>query len=528
MFSLPFSLPNFFPRCRWSGISLFLVGFLFLSSAPLRAKDYYVVIGGGPYKEQNQASMEANVLFLQEVVQKRGASNAEMTIYFADGNDPSEDLQVLVPPTEAVNPVTELLQQLHRRGPGGAAKPIGYRNHSLPNVAGATSARRIASEFKKLSEKLRKGDRVFIYVTAHGHAGPKENLQNTTIACWRGTISAEQMMGWLDAFPTDVPVFMFMAQCYAGGFANLIFADLEKRTELSSHPRVGFFAQQHDLPAAGCRPDIEFDQEFSSYFFGSILGQTRNGERIDKGDLDGDGVVTLDEAFAYTVSYGETIDIPLRGSELLLRQFSEIPGYTLFRDRSPRERFRSEEEENVSSPLQSMTGKIEALVDKSSPTQQAIVRHLCEGLEIDFAGECESVFESYRQHERNQMRGFRGRRGGGGSVRRELLTAIFDKWPELNASENWEEAACLKELDQRKWFEEIQQLPEFTNFDRSRTASEEAAANRVNHELKSVKHRRLIEAIETAVLERNLKEVAGSKVYEKYAVLKELERATLK
>ena len=45
-------------------------------------------------------------------------------------------------------------------------------------------------------------------------------------------------------------------------------------TSAAATPPLARMRQQHDLPAAGCRPDIEHDEEFSSYFWGAIAGGT--------------------------------------------------------------------------------------------------------------------------------------------------------------------------------------------------------------------------------------------------------------
>lgn len=61
---------------------------------------------------------------------------------------------------------------------------------------------------------------------------------------------------------------------------------------LSKAVRVGFFAQRFDLPAAGCRPDIENDEEYSSYFWGAFLGRSRTGKLAEGVDCDLNGLVS--------------------------------------------------------------------------------------------------------------------------------------------------------------------------------------------------------------------------------------------
>ncbi len=84
---------------------------------------------------------------------------------------------------------------------------------------------------------------------------------------------------WLDTVPPEIPVVLVMAQCYCGGFANTIFEGGAIENGLAKGKRVGFFAQRFDLPAAGCRPDIENDEEYSSYFWGAFMGRSRTVNR---------------------------------------------------------------------------------------------------------------------------------------------------------------------------------------------------------------------------------------------------------
>src|SRR5690606_2207650 len=120
--------------------------------------------------------------------------------------------------------------------------------------------------------QMAEGDRLLVYVTAHGDESKGRNRYNTSISCWDGeSITAREFEAWLEDVPSEVPVILVMAQCYCGGFAHTIFRNAQSDDGLSGRLRVGFFAQQHDLPAAGCRPDIENDEEYSSFFWGAFV-----------------------------------------------------------------------------------------------------------------------------------------------------------------------------------------------------------------------------------------------------------------
>lgn len=530
--------------------SVFLLAFSFGITA--NAKDYFMVIGGGPNKEQNQASMEANVLFLTKVLNAKASPDREVIIYFADGDKPDADLQIIspLPPSDA--PVRDLLNRLHRRGPALQSRSIDYRNHQISEVKGSTHIRRLERAIRDIGQRLKPDDRVFLYVTAHGSAGPRGNPQNTSIACWGSNLPASQLMDWLDEYPKDIPVISVMGQCYAGGFANTIFENIEERKALSDHTRVGFYAQQYDLQAAGCRPDIERDEEFSSYFWGAIYGEMRNGTPVLNADLDGDSNISLEEAFVHTVCHGDTIDVPLRGSEVLLRQRSLIPDYQFACDRYMRtrrapsqaptpselksdakpdpqvENAESESTSERSGELHRFEGSYSKWIAEASIYHQHTVQELCRVLEIDLEEGIDTLGNRFEEFRRNSRGSGPNRRVRASSGRRELLEAISKDLPELSNLETWEQSDALKSRDQVEWIAEIEKMPEYEIFQKRAEARREADAIGEESELKGVKYRRLIETVETLVLEKNLALVAPVDVQNRYSAMRALECSSIR
>ncbi len=508
------------------------------------ADDFVVTIGGGYVPQQNQASLEANVSFFQRFLRERVGIRSHQ-LFFADGSDPKPDLQVLAPASAEDRPVSKLLTRLHRRGP--SAQQVVYRNHDLQEVVGATHANDIHQAISAIAKQSKSGDRILVYVTAHGKAGPKRLPQNTSISCWDNEeISVKQLSEWLNEVPVDVPVILVMAQCYAGGFANTIFESIDERNKLAPQVRVGFFAQQSDLPAAGCRPDIEHDQEFSSYFWGALVGETRNGQPVESADANHDGVVSFDEAFAYAVIAGETIDIPLKSSDVLLRQFSTIPNYVSFREVVGRTRDRqegdSEDETEInndmpnSNDLFAMRGSIRTIIESESPVNKSIVTDLCNRLEIGLDRDVsELISESVAtlRNPRGNGNGppFGGVGGGrgprGNPARKELLDQIEEKWPDLADPEHWTNSNLLSKDNQSSLFDQLRALPAYANFEQ-RIKDREVQRQRAEvTELRSVKLRRLIETIELIVLARNLLKFAEPNVIARYQAMRAIENGSM-
>ena len=495
----------------------------------LDAADYFLTIGGGYNPSGNQASLEANVVFFQQVLNERHRGSRTHEIYFSDGHDTTADLQVLATKPSGTNtPATELLASIHRRR---GLEQVEYRNHRVPEIAGALDPELVRGSIKAFARKAQRGDRLIVYVTAHGSPGPEEQEYNTTIDCWNDKkITALEFDQWLNQLPPEVPVVMVMAQCYCGGFARTIFNHLDRADGLTSQVRVGFFAQQHNLPAAGCRPDIEHDEEFSSYFWGALAGRSRNGVPIRDCDIDRDGVISFAEAYAYAVTAGETIDIPLRTTDVFLRAYSRLPAdeaASILPAAEPPVAVESKPDQQPALSL--MSGNLQSFLDRARPVPARIVTSLSKTLGFDLQEDVRKVFTTYDEHRnspRPQVRGRGGRRGGG-SGRREFLKQIQDKWPELADERHWEESPLLKLENQETLLAELQQLPGWKAFDERRKQTEESGDQSAKHELREVKYRRLIKALELIVLEKNLPLVATPEIVTRFQQMMALEESTL-
>ncbi len=474
------------------------------SEKSLLGADFFVTIAGGYARQGNQASMEANVLFFQELVAKSGTSNAQHLIYFADGNGAEADVQVSENPEHA-DPTTRLLADLL----GWDTPLLSYRNHQIEGVAGRNHPRDIRRGLEELFRKLQTGDRLFIYVTAHGGAATdRNNSHDTSIHCWDGRqIRASEFSSWLDQVPQDVPVVMVMAQCYCGGFSHAIYSESDARNGFAAGNRCGFYAQQHDLPAAGCRPDITNDQEYSSYFWGALMGHSRNGLPVENADQNNDGRISLIEAHTYAVIFGETIDIPLRSSETLLRNASQIG--------DPEE---TPDLLNLELPLADIAAR-------GNELDASIVRQLAEQLGLELSTTAADACDLASGPLRPMMR--RGRGGGRGLRMRtqQLREELIARWPTLasvKSIEDWSTAGVSSEV----LWNEIQSWETYAEYKDAFDARQESRANSAAAELKQVKRRRLAQALESIVLAANLAKVADSETQLKYQAMLDLENTT--
>ncbi len=487
--------------------------------------DHFLTIGGGYSREGNQASLEANVRFLQEVLMEEYTTPPMHTIYFADGRDKGADLQVAVNVPELT--AGQLLASLHRSR-GGLVNPVKYRNHQVSGIAGSTKPDNISAGLKEFAVRLTSGDRLFVYVTAHGSSAKGDNKYNTSIACWdRKSISAKQLSRMLDALPRDVPVILVMAQCYCGGFAHAIFDDADSDEGLSRHLRTGFFAQQHDLPAAGCRPDIDNDEEYSSFFWGALVGRSRNGKPVEKADLNKDGVISFAEAHAHAVLDSNTIDIPLRASEALLREFSRMtPAESSGKDDS-NGRSKRQNPDQMIDKLRSAPGTISDLAATARPDVQSLIAGLVTRLGMTMDLTLRDVVDAYQDHRqafqsarRDNMRGRRN-----SEARSQLREEIFFVWPELADKDHWRDSELLNRKNRDGLLADIKLMPSYAAYEAALKQRQQASDVAETAELSQIKFRRLVETLVSAALANNLADVASAHIVDRYQQMLEIEES---
>ena len=306
--------------CRW-----LLCLTVFLETACLgpraAARDHFLVIGGGPTASLSQVSMENNVRLFVRALTSTGVDAHEITLLFGSGGD-GQLPDVAFRAEGQVPVINSLLADI--LGPGTDLR-VQYRHHDLPGDVAPATRRVLFQELAHLAQRLRKGDRLVLYVTGHGVKG--ENERNAQLLTWsQERISVRELTGALDGLVPEVQVLVVMAQCYAGSFANLIFAGGDPSNGLAAHQRAGFFATISTLPAAGCSSEVREhdDHDYSGCFWSAVAGGNGPATPVRARDVDEDGRISLTEAHAFAVIWAPTIDVPLKTSDVFLREHSRV------------------------------------------------------------------------------------------------------------------------------------------------------------------------------------------------------------
>jgi hypothetical protein len=472
---------------RFTRLVFWLASLFLFAVEPATARDYFLTIGGGYSPAGNQASLEKNVLFFQRLLTEQNLDRRPHDIFFADGESPERDLKVV--DRESVPTANRLMAEFF-----GTDRDLGlsYRNHKVPSVQGATSPRNIRRWFAGRGQTMRRGDRLFLYVTSHGDSSDDdEKPYDTSISLWNDNqITVSELAGMLDRLPDGVGVVTMMVQCHAGGFARLIFDRADPDRGIASQQRIGFFATMHDREAAGCTAEIDETTyvEYSTYFWEALGGRTRLGKPIDPPDYDGDGRVSFDEAHAYAVLVANTIDLPIKTSGEFLRSHSKFGDH-----------------EDVT--LLARDAPYGIVQNLATPAQRAVLDGLSDQLELVGDDRLEAAREQVETLSRRRQRG-RGRRFGRrrtsdrpvDQLRRRIANDIEEQWPELANVLN----PIAVDLVSTRNKEFIQAIEGHADYQRYRELAEREPGpdDREKHR---VKFERFIRFAENVILAENLK-----------------------
>ncbi|MEM9656910.1 MAG: hypothetical protein AAF961_00985 [Planctomycetota bacterium] len=544
------------------------IGVLAASNASrVGAKDHFLTIGGGYDPSGNQISLERNVAFLQQTLAERYRQPPPHDVFFADGDAPERDLVFLDScGLDNCQPAQRMMCEVF-----GCADSAGlrYRNHEVADVRGPTEREAIRRRFRELGRQLNAGDRLFVYVTAHGGAGGDEYGDdydyeydeveeqwvaressggeaslyedfNTSLYLWDSeSVEASEFGRWLDRIPPEVDVVLVMVQCYAGGFANAIYQRNDPELGLSPARRCGFFAQVHDRGAAGCTPEaneIEYE-EYSSYFWAALRGSSRGGEPITSADYDGDRQVSLAEAHSYAVIESDTIDIPVRTSDVFLRRYSRLGGAVAEDDQSDEGGAVSRLFGNVFSAkkqppqqeLQEASGSLADLAAQARPDQRAVLEQLPSKLGMSGETTVEAVRVKLR-HAKSEAAAANVRYQTARRAVRRAGAALYEdvcaEWPELTERFSLV-AAELTSTRADEFTTVVESLPSYAAWSSAQQREEQRSDEVWAAQCLEAKTQRLLRTIENIVLSANLPRTASSEIVERYAQLIALEEASL-
>lgn len=494
-----------FSRVILSGLALWSFGAL--SGTPLQARDVFLTIGGGGSPTGNQVSLEKNVQLFGNYLDEKFGADAERVSFFADGDDEFRDLQYV--DDSELPEVNERLASIF--GQAGNLR-YRYRSSQVSGVRGPATRENLQAWFESEGSSLVSGDRLFVYVTAHGSKGDRRSPNNTKLNLWNHqAVDVREFHRWLTAIDPQVPVVVVMVQCYSGGFADMLYPESEEKPLPVERPWCGFYATVPDRVAAGCTPDTREEEyfEYSTYFFEALRGKTRRGEPVHQPDYDGNGQISLDEAHAYVLINSRTIDISITTSDQYLRKLEfEIP--------------------EGSSKIEP-TVSIEQLREAATPAQLAVLDGLITELGVDPVAPSTGaqaladrlIEEKKQQDDRRKEIGqeLQGLANG-------LKNVVTHRWPELlNPWSPFAQRLMIDEADQI--IAAIEQHDSIARFDQLRQEQKATGNESMEKDRRWVKCQRLLRLLETLALKQNLAQFGSLDEQETFARIEACERVTL-
>ena len=263
--------------------------------APFRT----LIVGGGPDQEHNQVAIESNVRYLGRII----PSGSPTRVLFTDGNPDSKNIQCQ-----------------------GDDSKVFYKKTDIERIDGPSEISSIKKELSSISADVANTPEapVLLYFTGHGSPNQSSKFNNNAFDLWNShAFTVRDFADSLKNFPKTTPITLVMVECFSGSFGNLLFQDGDVANPLADLNLCGFFASVAMRPAAGCTAELKEAnyRDFTSYFFAALSGTDRLGNTVSGADYNHDGVVGMNEAFAYTLIHDDSIDTPVCTSDVFLRKF---------------------------------------------------------------------------------------------------------------------------------------------------------------------------------------------------------------
>lgn len=227
---------------------------------------YAVIISGGADKSSNYPRYWNDCSFFFKTLKANGFLQDNIYVLISDGQDPAVDQT------------------------DGTSSKWDLNADGINDTRYSATKENIAIVFNELAGKMTTEDILYIFTTDHGgnntatNPAPYANsdvvlwlwndtyITNTDFAAEVGKVKAKAVVGIFE-------------QCYSGGFAEALKGP--GRVVMSA-------ARWWELSYAAASSDLDYD-EFSYYATQALADPT-------KGDSNGDGIVTMEEAFLYALA----------------------------------------------------------------------------------------------------------------------------------------------------------------------------------------------------------------------------------
>ena len=256
---------------------------LLLQNATLSAQGtdhghlYAVLVNGGRNRLTNHERYWNDCAFLYRTLRQTfHIPKRNITVLMSDGGKPGDDM-------------------LRDDGRGFISSPVDLDGDGQSDVDFAATELTLGQTLINLSKQLTMDDHLFLFITDHGGSKNKEN--DSFIWLWDDQQLSDKHLGLLLSIFNIGSLNILMGQCYSGGFID----------DLIGNRRIVATACSGSEQSWTC-PDKPYD-EFVYHWTCAVNGSDETGNPINA-DTNGDGKVSMAEAFDYAMSHDRVNETP--------------------------------------------------------------------------------------------------------------------------------------------------------------------------------------------------------------------------
>lgn len=228
-------------------------------------RTYAIILSGGISKQSNYERYWNDCSFIyQTLVNKYGIPKGNIYPIMSDGNNPAADM-------------------LTTQGTY-ASQSLDLDKDGVADIQLAATKDNVRTTLNSLASKLQKDDQLFIYVIDHG--GATAHNANSYICLWNNEkLYDYELASMLNPFTAKyVNINVVLGQCFSGGFIKHL-------------NKLGIVIATASGGLSWACPDKPYD-EFVYHWTCAVNKANHYGIPVNA-DTDGNGRVTMDEAFNY-------------------------------------------------------------------------------------------------------------------------------------------------------------------------------------------------------------------------------------
>jgi hypothetical protein len=223
---------------------------------------YAVIISGGWNRFSNYPRYWNDCAYFYNTLMSYGFLKENITVLFADGTDPAVDR------------------------PDSTSSPTDFDGDGLPDINYSATKANLTTVFNALSAQLTSDDVLYIFTTDHGSYQTGNDAPyatpNVTLCLWGEEITGDEFAAEVNKVTAKAIAAIF-EQCFSGGLVEKLKA--ANRVLMSA-------ARWWELSYAA----VSIDYDEFSYYATKALAEPALG------DSNGDGVVTMEEAYLYALA----------------------------------------------------------------------------------------------------------------------------------------------------------------------------------------------------------------------------------